>query len=257
MYGYIYKVSNTVNSKPYIGQTTRTSEERFDEHLKACTAKDRCKQKFYAAINELGKDKFYVETIDSANSQEELNEKEKYWINYYDSIENGYNSIPGGSEQNPMDFAPTKEKHDAKMRSAEVRQKISETMSRLRTEQGFSEEHKQKIKEARAKRKQERAALGLKFYDDTSHCANASLPVYCILEDGQRFEFKSIKDGGKWWYDNYKPFGEVYSTATYQRKIEASANGKEIIFGNKTHKIYKKITNIKWYFRKDGDAHYE
>ena len=117
MYGYIYKVSNTVNSKMYIGQTTRTPEERFEEHLKACTAKARREQKFYAAIVELGKDKFYVETIDCAKSQEELNEKEKYWIKYYNSIENGYNSIPGGQDQNPMDFEPIKEKHDAKMRS--------------------------------------------------------------------------------------------------------------------------------------------
>ena len=256
MYGYIYKVSNTVNSKPYIGQTTRTPEERFEEHLKACTAKARCEQKFYAAIVELGKDKFYVETIDCAKSQEELNEKEKYWIKYYNSIENGYNSIPGGQDQNPMDFEPIKEKHDAKMRSDEVRQKISKTMSELRTSIGFSKEHKQKIKESREKRKTERAALGLSFYDHPENMASRSMEVYCILYTGERFEFDSILHAGKWWYENYKPFGDIYSTATYQRKIEASIAGKKITFGCPTHKCYKVIDNITW-FRKGGDTHYE
>lgn len=256
MYGYIYKISNTINKFVYIGQTTRTAKERFEEHLKACTSKARRDQKFYRAVNELGKDKFYVETIDTANSQEELNQKEKNWINYYNSIENGYNSIPGGSEQNPMDFEPIKEKHDTKMRSEEVRNKISKTMSDLRTSIGFSEEHKQKIKESREKRKAERAALGLNFYDHPENMASRSMGVYCILNTGERYEFDSILHAGKWWYENYKPFGETYSTATYQRKIEASIAGKEIAFGCPTHKCYKVIDNITW-FRKEGDAHYE
>ena len=48
--------------------------------------------------------------------------------------------------------------------------------------------------------------------------ASRSLGVYCILDTGETLEFDSILHAGKWWYDNYKPFGEVYSTATYQRK---------------------------------------
>jgi hypothetical protein len=81
--------------------------------------------------------------------------------------------------------------------------------------------------------------------------ATRSLACYCILDTGERFDFKSIWDAGKWWYANYKPFGEHYSSTTYQRKIEASIAGKEIVFGNKTHKCYKKITNISWYSNKD------
>lgn len=247
MYGYIYKISNSVNSKLYIGQTTRDVDKRFKEHLKSCSEKSKKTLHLYQAMNLYGKDKFFVEQIDEANSQEELNEKEKYWIEFYDSINTGYNMMAGGSEENPMNSNIVKEKHDEKMRSEEVRNKISKTLSELRTTAGFSAEHKQKIKESRSKRKQERAALGLSFYDHPEHMASRSITVYCILDSGEKFEFKSIKDAGKWWYDNYKPFGEIYSVATYQRKIEASIAGKEIKFGNKTHKDHKIITNIKWF----------
>lgn len=46
---------------------------------------------FARAIRKYGKDAFDVEIIDMASTQEELNEKEKYWIQYYSSVSNGYN----------------------------------------------------------------------------------------------------------------------------------------------------------------------
>ncbi len=78
--------------------------------------------------------------------------------------------------------------------------------------------------------------------------ATRARAVYCILNTGERFDFDSILHAGKWWYDNYRPFGEIYSTATYQRKIEDSIAGKEIECGNKSHKRYTHITNIKWFY---------
>ena len=46
---------------------------------------------FARAIRKYGKDNFIIEEIDSAFSQEELNQKEQYWIQYYNSIKEGYN----------------------------------------------------------------------------------------------------------------------------------------------------------------------
>lgn len=157
--------------------------------------------------------------------------------------------MPGGNNKNPMSSEIVKAKHDFIMRTEEVRNKISKTLSKKRLEEGFSDEHKQKIKESRAKRKAERAAQGLSFYEHPENMASRSIGCYCILDTGERFDFKSIKDGGKWWYDNYKPFGDTYSTATYQRKIEASIAGKEITYMLKNRKEYIKITNIKWYIK--------
>lgn len=248
IYGYIYKISTTASSKVYIGQTTKTIEERFAEHLKSSTEKTKETLHLYLAMNKYGKETFYVEQLDTAQSREELNDKERYWITFYASINNGYNMMEGGNDENPMNSKIVKEKHDTKMRSKEVREKISNTMRNLRTTAGFSEEHKRKIKESRQKRKENRAAQGLNFYEHPEHMASRSIGVYCILDTGEKYEFDSILHAGKWWYETYKPFGEVYSIATYQRKIEASIAGKEIEYGNKTHANYKKITNIKWYY---------
>ena len=46
---------------------------------------------FARAIRLYGPDKFYIELLDTANSQEELTQKERDYIQLYDSIENGYN----------------------------------------------------------------------------------------------------------------------------------------------------------------------
>lgn len=254
MYGYIYKITNNINKKVYIGQTTRTVEKHVQEHFTRAvyytTKYGKDEYKFihlYLAIKKYGEASFTYEQIDSALTREALNEKESYWINYYDSIKTGYNMMPGGNNKNPMNSEIVKAKHDFIMRTEEVRNKISKTLSKKRLEEGFSDEHKQKIKESRAKRKAERAAQGLSFYEHPENMASRSIGCYCIIDTGERFDFKSIKDGGKWWYDNYKPFGETYSTATYQRKIEASIAGKEITYMLKNRKDYIKITNIKWY----------
>ena len=77
--------------------------------------------------------------------------------------------------------------------------------------------------------------------------ASRSIGCYCILETGERFDFESIWDAGKWWYENFKPFGEHYASATYQRKIEASMSGKEIKYALKKRKDYIIVTNIKWF----------
>lgn len=46
---------------------------------------------FACAIRKYGKDNFIIEEIDSAKTQNELNKKEQYWIQYYNSVNNGYN----------------------------------------------------------------------------------------------------------------------------------------------------------------------
>lgn len=252
MYGYIYKITNTLNNKVYIGQTTRTVAKRFQEHLKSCSEQSKQTLHLYQAMNFYGKDVFIVEEIDYAVSQLELNQKEDYWIQFYDSINTGYNMMPGGSETNPMKSALVKEKHDLKMRTEATRTKISKTMSEYRLQHGFTDEHKRRIKESRAKRREERSAQGLSFYDHPEHMASRSIGIYCILDTGERLDFESILDGGKWWYATFKPFGDIYSDATYQRKIKKSIAGDKITFGNKNTKNYKEITNIQWY-KKEGD----
>ena len=48
--------------------------------------------KFYRAVRKYGKENFVIEAIDFADTQEELDQKEVYYIKLYDSVKSGYNS---------------------------------------------------------------------------------------------------------------------------------------------------------------------
>ena len=86
----IYKITCLVNGKVYIGQTSETIEKRFKRHVGY--QKDEHDTKFYRAIRKYGMENFVIEQIDTANNQEELDDKEIYWINFYDSVNSGYNT---------------------------------------------------------------------------------------------------------------------------------------------------------------------
>ena len=87
---WIYKITNIQNQKVYIGQTIRPIEQRYHRHINDAM-NNILDTHFARAIRKYGKDNFIIEEIDSAKTQNELNEKEQYWIQYYNSINNGYN----------------------------------------------------------------------------------------------------------------------------------------------------------------------
>ena len=116
---YIYKITNTINGKVYIGQVYNKSiQARFERHIKE--ASQNHSMHIDRAIYKYGKDNFMVEQIDEANSLSELNEKERYWIKFYNSTNKtfGYNLTPGGDGGNTY-LNKTKEELD------EIKRKIS------------------------------------------------------------------------------------------------------------------------------------
>ena len=93
--GSIYIIRNKCNDKVYIGQTTQSVEERFKQHLKPSQIK-RFHYKLYRAMDKYGKENFYVETLETDIPYEQLDNKEIYYIEKFDSFKNGYNSTLGG-----------------------------------------------------------------------------------------------------------------------------------------------------------------
>lgn len=92
----IYKATNLVNGKVYIGQTIQELWARKAHH-KHIALKDKRDTIFTRAIRKYGWENFDWKIIDSASDIDELNQKEIYWINYYNSFgKNGYNSTLGG-----------------------------------------------------------------------------------------------------------------------------------------------------------------
>ena len=97
MKGFIYKITNKINGKSYIGQTIQNVKERFYQHCATKCSQAILNMVIHKAINKYGKSNFTIEVIEEVESTN-LNDRERYWIKYYDSYNNGYNSTKGGQD---------------------------------------------------------------------------------------------------------------------------------------------------------------
>jgi group I intron endonuclease len=140
-YGIIYKVRGPTG-KVYVGQTTQTLKARKCGHAYRMKKGDR-RTVFQLALLEHSFDSFTWEEIDSAETKEELDAKEKRWIAHYDSMnpERGYNNTGGGIGGIPNEETRRRlseimkgkragEKHPlyGKHHSEETRRRISEAL---------------------------------------------------------------------------------------------------------------------------------
>lgn len=159
----VYKITNKVNGKVYIGFSSFSVEKRFKEH---CEGK---KSYFQRSISKHGPDNFTREVIFQTEDKIEALEKEVFYIAQHNSTnrEFGYNSHPGGLGGNLSDEA--KQKISIKSRgriskpiSEETRRRISEAqkgkkaseearrnMSKAQKGKKISEEQKKKLSIAR------------------------------------------------------------------------------------------------------------
>lgn len=89
----VYKITCDINGKIYIGQTYETINKRFKRHIDFAYKDERSKDlKFSRAIRKYGAEHFHIEQIEECKSQDELDDREWYWINYYNAVEEGYNT---------------------------------------------------------------------------------------------------------------------------------------------------------------------
>jgi group I intron endonuclease len=164
---HIYTFKNLANDKIYVGQT-KHPERRELEHLK--NARQGVEGRLYWAIRKHGEENFLFEVIE--NCEDDItNQREEFWITYFDSFENGYNSTTGGDHYKLSEEAkkkiglaarrPMSEEQKQKLRevnkgkkppphSEETLRKMSESMKGKNTGPK-SEEHRRKLSEARRK----------------------------------------------------------------------------------------------------------
>lgn len=93
----IYKIVNDINNKIYIGKTN-SFLNRYKQHFSQNNLKREPNKILYLAMHKYGFEHFTMSIVEECNEQN-WEEREQYWINYYNTlIPNGYNMIPGGSE---------------------------------------------------------------------------------------------------------------------------------------------------------------
>lgn len=202
VYGIIYKATCLVNNKIYIGKTEQDLKIRMSSHFSDAES-FRLDTHFARAIRKYGRDNFKFEEIDKAtNSLEELNEKERYWINYYDSANKGYNETDGGEGGNTYKYK-TKEEMDI------IKDKIRETKI------GSKNPHSVRIKAKNIETKEEI------FFNTMIDCQKY------FNEKGHHFCSKRCRNitelmyKGKWMfaYENQEYNPNYHSKKSYIRSI--------------------------------------
>lgn len=92
----IYRITNIASGKVYIGQSTDI-KARLRSHIKrGLGAETPTRNKLYNAMHMVGVENFSYEILEKCK-REELNDEERYWINFYSAQEFGYNETIGGS----------------------------------------------------------------------------------------------------------------------------------------------------------------
>ena len=101
--GLIYKITNKINGKIYIGQTIGTLSKRWREHCFQASNGEKTYHLYYA-MRKYGIENFMIEEVERC-SNNLLNEREIYWIAKYNSYNNGYNLTLGGDGANTSKHA--------------------------------------------------------------------------------------------------------------------------------------------------------
>lgn len=104
MIGHIYLIVNNINGKLYVGKTYTTLEKRFKEHVNDSKKEKNKNRPLYRAINKYGYDNFIIIPIKTFK-ESILEEKEKYYIQLFDTYSNGYNATLGGDSRKYLNLS--------------------------------------------------------------------------------------------------------------------------------------------------------
>jgi len=249
----IYKATNIINQKIYIGQT-KSFEQRRKGHLKDAKSGSGCR--FHVAIRKYGEENFLFEVIEEC-LDDLANEKEQFWISYFDSYENGYNSTLGG-EKVCFSIAPDvrkkiseslmgeKNPNYGKPVNDEIRKKMSE--SHKMNPQIFDEKRKNRMKEIatgryhseQTKKKMSESRIGHSVSEQTRQKLSESLKGIVHSEETRK-KMSESKKGVPRSEEAKRKTSETLKgcprSAETKKKISESKKGKR---GKKTSEETKK-----------------
>ena len=115
MYGFIYITTNHINGKMYIGQKKYDKNNKWKSYLGSGIALKR-------AIKKYGESNFSKDIIEECETKETLDEREKYWIDYYNAVESDdfYNIASGGDGGNTIVGYSDEQLKEYKQRKSQI-----------------------------------------------------------------------------------------------------------------------------------------
>lgn len=91
---YIYSITHKRNGQMYIGRSVNHPNKRWSQHIHM-SRKNKPPTDISYYMKEQGIDSFAFDIIEECD-RDEVGERERYWIRYYNTYNNGFNSNPGG-----------------------------------------------------------------------------------------------------------------------------------------------------------------
>lgn len=167
VYNVIYKITNLINGKVYIGQTSISLRKRLLKHIyDANTDIKRRKHYLHRALSKHGFENFTVEVLETCD-KEELDAREIYWISHFNSTDPqlGYNCTKGGQGNRAINV------------SEETRKLISDKNKTKWNDPTYRERQKQSRKESYARKCKPIVQLDLSYrpiktWDSKTEVAN-------------------------------------------------------------------------------------
>lgn len=173
-----------------------------------------------------------VRMLETCNTPEELNDREKYWIKQYIEDDNNMNLIVKGSCNSNVHRKDISEKTTKTMSNPHMRQQISNKLREYRKNTPFSDTHRQRLS---------KKAMGNK--NGIGNKSN-SIPVRCYV-NGDEHVFANKTSGARWWFETM-PFSPNWALETYVERINESINGDTLTYWGKEIK-----QDIRWEILED------
>ena len=107
----IYKITNDVNGKMYIGKTSYNIEKRWGEHCRATRNPNRWHFPLYRAMRKYGIEHFTITQLEECE-EDKASERECFWIEKLGTYKNGYNATLGGDGGHIIDYDRVLEEYE-------------------------------------------------------------------------------------------------------------------------------------------------
>lgn len=219
----IYKITNYINEKCYIGITSKDLKTRFGWHLR--DARLGKPKKLYDAMREIGFEKFEIELLDECDDDNiTIRKLEEFYIEKFNSFRNGYNASPksgGVKNHNAESRAKMSKARKGKTyeellgieKAAETKQKLSNVLLGRKVTDEFrlkmSKINKGRIKTEEEKRRHSEFMAGRKHSDETKMKMSQSRKGKLLSKIGHTVCPHCNKSGSgnamfRWHFDNCK-----------------------------------------------------
>jgi group I intron endonuclease len=221
----LYRITNKINGKRYIGQTIQLMSIRWSQHIHS-SIKNKNNTLISRTIKKYGKENFEVKVIARCNSIEEMNHREQYYIKLFNTLApNGYNLDSGG--KNKIMHQSTKDK----LSKAHLGKKCKP----------FTQEHKNAI----SKTLKERRIKPLLTPEIIAKIALSSKGknngMFGKKHTKESKKSMSLKRKGKKIGMENPFFGKTHSEETKKRLSEAKNKMKIKVFCENNQKVYSSL----------------